>query len=313
MALGFGANARFLAAFESDYGVPSATGWTAVQLSRHGLSAKQNLLANDLLGLGRDPAPPVPGAVSVDGEVGVPTDARAMGFWLKALLGEPASAGTGPYTHTFVSGAPLIPSLSIQAANPDVPLFRTHLGVRLDKATFRLERDGLPGATLSLIAKGEVTDSDFRAASPAQHSPLRFGPLHGQIRKDGQPLGRVVAAEIGYANTLDRIETIRSDGMIDGAEPTAAACTGSITVRFDGTALFEAATTGTPVALDFGYLRDASTSLLIAVHEAWLSRPGLAIEGPAGIQATFEFQGARNAALGRMATVTLTNDVEGYV
>lgn len=283
-----------------------------MQLSRYGLAAKQNLIANDLLGLGRDPSAPVPGAVSVDGEIGVPVDARSFGFWLKALLGSPTTVGAGPYVHTFVSGGASIPSLAIQAANPDVPLYRTHIGVRVDRATIRMERDGLPGATLACIAKGEVTDAGSRDAAPASFAPLRFGPLHGQIKKDGAALGRVVSAELAYSNTLDRIATIRSDGMIDGAEPTAAACTGSITVRFDGTALFDAASSGTPVALEFGYVRDADTSLLVAVHEAWLSRPGLAIEGPAGIQATFEFQGALNTAMGRMATVTLTNDVGGY-
>jgi hypothetical protein len=312
MALGFGANAKFLAAFEAAYGTPPAADYRQVQLARYGVSARQNLLDNDLLGIGRDPAPPVLGAINVDGEIVVPMDARSTGFWLKGLLGPPTTAGAGPYTHTFISGVQALPSLSIQAINPDVPLYRTHSGLRVDSATIRLERENLPSATLACVAQGETVDGAARDETPELYTPLRFGPFQGEVTKDGVLLGRVVSAELAYRNGLDRIETIRSDGLIDGAEPTLAACTGSIVVRFDGTALFDAARAGTPMELVFGYVRDANTSLLFKVHEAYLSRPGLAIEGPAGMQATFEFRGAKNEVAGKMLTATLMNDVGSY-
>ena len=41
-------------------------------------------------------APPVKDAVTADGEVVVPLDAEAFGFWLKAAFGDPATTGTGP-------------------------------------------------------------------------------------------------------------------------------------------------------------------------------------------------------------------------
>ena len=36
-------------------------------------------------------------------------------------------------------------------------------------------------------------------------------------------------------------------------------------------------------------------------------------EGPGGVQASFDFRGARNDVAGRMLTVTLTNDLDGSV
>jgi hemoglobin-like flavoprotein len=39
----------------------------------------------------------------------------------------------------------------------------------------------------------------------------RFGHFNGSITRNGTALGKVVSAEITYANNLDRIETIRSD------------------------------------------------------------------------------------------------------
>jgi hypothetical protein len=97
------------------------------------------------------------GALTCDGEVAVPCDARQIGFWLKALLGEPTTTGTTNFTHSFQSGGATIPSLSLQAINPDVPLRRTHFGARVDSFTLPLRRDGLTSATLSLIAQGEST------------------------------------------------------------------------------------------------------------------------------------------------------------
>ena len=73
-----------------------------------------------------------------------------------------------------------------------------------------------------------------------------------------------------------------------------------------------AATAGTPMELEFGYVRDANTSLIFSVHEAVLSRPSVPIEGPSGIQVTFEFRGAKDPVLGRMLTAVLKNNIAAY-
>lgn len=312
MALGFGANARLIAAYEAVYGTPPAENYHRLGFSRHALSAHQQLIDNDLLGEGRDPAPAQLGAVTCDGEIVVPCDARQIGFWLKGLLGEPTTTGAGAFSHSFRSAAAEIPSLALQAISPDVPLRRTHVGARVDTFTLPLRRDGLTTATLAMVAQGEQTDAADRDDTPILYAPLRFGAFQGTVRKDGAALGRVVSAEIVYRNNLDRIETIRPDGLIDGAEPTVAACTGNIVVRFDGTTLLDAAVAGTLIELEFGYVRDASTSLTFTLHDAVLSRPSLPIEGPAGIQVTFEFRGAKDPAVGRMLTAVLKNDIPTY-
>ena len=37
------------------------------------------------------------------------------------------------------------------------------------------------------------------------------------------------------------------------------------------------------------------------------------VEGPGGVQASFDFRGARNETAGQMLTITLTNDLDGTV
>jgi hypothetical protein len=48
------------------------------------------------------------------------------------------------------------------------------------------------------------------------------------------------------------------------------------------------------------------------VHAVYLPRPRIEISGPQGVQATFDWQAARDSTVGRMCTATLVNDVEIY-
>ena len=100
----------------------------------------------------------------------------------------------------------------------------------------------------------------------------------------------------------------RDGGLIEGADPTIAALTGRIDVRFADTTLIDLAAGGTPVDLEFAYTLSAQAKLVLTAHEVYLPKPKLAVED---VQATFDFRGAKNTAAGRMLTVTLTNDLDG--
>ena len=52
---------------------------------------------------------------------------------------------------------------------------------------------------------------------------------------------------------------------------------------------------------------------MLTAHEVYLPKPKLAVEGPGGVQASFDFRGAKNDGAGRMLTVTLTNDLDGTI
>ncbi|MEF2553583.1 phage tail tube protein [Aurantimonas sp. A2-1-M11] len=64
-----------------------ASGFTRMPFASTSLGAEQPLLNSDLLGYGRDPLAPIKDAVTADGDVVVPLDAEAFGFWLKAAFG----------------------------------------------------------------------------------------------------------------------------------------------------------------------------------------------------------------------------------
>ncbi len=311
MARAYGANAQLLGSFETIYGTPPANGFIKFPFVSSQLGSEQGLIASDLLGTGRDPAQPMRDVINVEGDVVAPVDLRNFGHWLKALLGTPTSSGTGPHVHTYHSGVTNLPSLSLEIGMPEAAAFFMNMGVRVNSMQLTFARSGGANATLNCIAQGESRAAASAGGTPSEAIITRFNQFQGSVKKDGAQLGNVTGAQLTYTNNLEKIETIRSDGKIDGADPTIAALTGTIDVRFADTALIDAATNNTPVALEFGYVIDASRSLLFTAHQVYLPKPKLAISGPGGVQASFNWQAAKPDA-GQMLTVTLTNDVEDY-
>jgi len=91
-----------------------------------------------------------------------------------------------------------------------------------------------------------------------------------------------------------------------------AALTGRIDVRFADTTLMDQALNGTAAALEFSYTISANVSLTITAHAVYLPRPRAEIQGPQGIQVSFDWQAAYDATAGQMCTVTLKNTIAGY-
>ena len=51
---------------------------------------------------------------------------------------------------------------------------------------------------------------------------------------------------------------------------------------------------------------------MFTLPEVYLPRPKQEVSGPAGISATYDWQGAKNTAAGYMLRVNLRNDVAAY-
>ena len=86
MARAQGARAQMALGFETVYGTPPVSGFTKMPFASTSLGSEQPLLNSELLGYGRDPLAPIKDAVTADGDVMVPIDAEAFGFWLKAAV-----------------------------------------------------------------------------------------------------------------------------------------------------------------------------------------------------------------------------------
>ena len=303
-----------LLAFESTYGTAPASGFTRIPFARSTLGAEQPLVDNELLGYGRDPLAPIKDAVTADGEVAIPLDAQALGFWLKGAFGSPTTTDNldGTFDHVFESGKWDLPSISIETGLPEVPRYAMYSGCKVDQITWTMQRAGQLTGAVSLVAQGEAKASTSQGGTPASIALKRFGHFNGSIKRASTALGNVTSVQLTYANNLDRIETIRSDGLIDGADPSIAALTGRIDVRFADETLVDQAIAGDPCELEFAYVLPGGESFTLVVHAVYLPRPRISIDGPQGVQASFDWQAALADSPARMATATLVNSVESY-
>lgn len=314
MARQTGALVAMNAAFESVYGTPPASGYRTFPFAPGSkIGGRRPLLGNELLGFGRDPLAPVLDSVTVDGELIVPIDVENWGMWLKAAFGAPVTTGTTPKVHTFNSGATSLPSLSIEAAYPQVPAYEMVSGLMVDTLRWNMRRGGLVTARVGLIGQGAAAPAGSSGAgTPTSYALQRFGPFNGEVRRAGSLLGNVMEAEVNYSNALDPVGTIRSDGKIDGIDPSVASLSGKCTVRFADLTLFNDAVNGTPAEFGFNYVIGANAQFTFTAHAVYLERPSVPIEGPGGIDVTFEWMAAKGTSPARLCTAVLTNTVASY-
>ena len=313
MSRAYGWNAQLLIAEESEYGVMPQSGYRKIPFISSSLDSEQNLLSSNVLGLGRDPTQPFQDVINVDGDMAVPVDVRNIGVWLKAIFGEPTTTeADGVYTHAFESGKIAIPSYSLEVGLPEVPQFIRFLGVRANSIAFNFQRSGEAQVTLNLMAQCEKGSTTAIDAAPDVYKYTRVSQFQGYIKSGGEFLANITAASATYSNNLEKIETIRNDGLVEAIDLGVASLSGSISARYGDNILLDKAREGTPVDVELGYQLTDTMKLVIECHEVYLPKPKRSIDGPNGIECSYDFQGAKSEELGHMMTIKLINDVDVY-
>ena len=196
---------------------------------------------------------------------------------------------------------------------PEAPRFAMYSGCVLDQISWQLQRSGPLTATAKLVAQGETVADHHRRrharaagaealrAFQRQHHPQRHGARQRGLGRDHlrqQPRPHRDHPQRRPASTAPI--------------PSIAALTGRVEVRFADQVLVNQAIAGDPCELEFGYALPSGESFTFTVHAVYLPRPRIEIAGPQGVQATFDWQAARDTGVGRMCTAFLVNDVEEY-
>jgi hypothetical protein len=309
-----GMNSQVVIDFESTYGTsPATVNGILVPFNSCALQAKQTLTDAATIRGNRNPVAPVPGKIDVSGDITVPVDARAFGYWLKAFCGAPATTGAGdPYTHVFKPGMTQ-PSLVIDKEFTDIGQCLLYNGCKVNQIKMTLGGDNELTATLSILGGKETSGTVAYDATPASLPFARFGNFQGSVKEGGSDIAYLSQVELTISGNLNGDQyCIGSQGFRSDLPEGLLGVSGSVTALFKDAALLDKAISGTESSLELA-LTGGAHSLTIAIPELVYERQTPGISGPQGITIQLPFHGYYdNNADSTSVMFTLINDVASY-
>ena len=303
--------------FETTFGVlPDAADRAGVILpiNTFGLNVNRNKNTAQTLTGRRDPVEPFDGNTEVTGDVTVPVDTRAFGYWLKLLLGVPTTSGTTTYTHVY-NVSDTTPSGIVQCtygtATESYGLFT---GVKCSSMSMTVGGDEELTATFSLAGRDAVYSTTDYDDSASLVTLKRLNNFQAALKKDGTTFATCTSMDFTIDNGLDTsIRTIGGQGMVYDIPEGIMSVTGTMSCLFTDTTLLTAAKNSTEMALELDIAIDASNSLSFKFPEVQLQYQGPTVDGPTGIMAQFPFVAYfANSSDNSVVVATLINDVASY-
>ncbi|OAO02714.1 phage tail tube protein [Roseovarius indicus] len=314
MARHQGINTQFAGVLESSYGTAPGTGFFNLPFISHTLGATHPLEEDDTLS-GRKERAPEKGATEAGGEVVVPLEAESIGFWLTALFGESSTTGVGPYTHVWEAGAVTsLPSLALETWMSAVPHSDMVTGCVAEAMSIEVSPTGKATARITLMAQDATEDTSSNAGTPSDFGEYnRFAATSAALQRNGSALSsKGENGTLTMSNDLDALRGLDGTGLITDIVPGRSIVTFNPTLRFASQAVLSQAIGHTSANMDVAYSTPGGESLTFLMHEIYLPRPKVPIEGPAGVQVTFDGRAVIDPSTDKQMTVTLVNNTESY-
>lgn len=278
------------------------------------LKKDQTLIESDVISGTRNALQPALGRVAVSGDIVIPVDYEAVGYWLKGQFGAPqTTAGEGIYTHKFAVPE-YQPSMVIQKGFPDASKYMIYTGCKINTAEWKFGDDSEMQVTLSILgADRTVADAEYNSAAvTAKYLPISQN--HAYVKLGGTESKIVKSVNFKLDGSLDDSQYVVGGGGVRGDIPEGLMqATGTITAMFTDTSLMSLADAGTKTSLEIGFKMDDKHSLAFNFPEIQIEPHDASISGPSGVEVEIPFRAFWGSDSGNsLVQVTLVNDVEGY-
>lgn len=312
-----GYKSTILMDFETAFGeAPATSAGVRLPVNTIGLNVSRNKNSAETLTGRRDPVEPFDGNVEVAGDVVVPVDTRAFGYWLKLLLGNPTTTeASGKYTHVF-KVVDNNPSGIVQVQYGTNPLtYGLFNGVKAGSMSMTVGGDEELTASFSLVGRSANYSEDNYNANAALVTMKRLNNFQAALKKDNATLATVTQMDITIDNGLDTsIRTIGGQGMVYDIPEGIMSVTGTMTQLFTGLDALNAAENSTELSLEISVSVDDSNKLTLLLPEVQLQFQGPTVDGPTGIMTEYPFVAyfADDSTNNSVVVATLVNDVTSY-
>lgn len=315
MAKGY--KSKLVLGFEETYGVmPDSPKGYDMPFNSYGVSLSRSLNAAETISGTRNPKEPFAGNTDVSGDIVVPVDLIAFGYWLRGLFGAPTTTPDeegASNTHLFKINDDL-ESMWIQtylATSPGNYVLTN--GVKFSTMAIEAGGDGELTATLSTMGSNQTLGTESKAGELTPVSFLRLNNFQASLKLDDVEYGDATAFSLNLDNGLDgEVYTIGSGGTRGDIVEGLGTVSGSMTVLFKDADLVAAALAGTKKSGELIFTRPEG-SLSFSFQEFLLQAKTPEISGPAGIRLDMEWQaffesGSNQSAL----TAKLVNTHPSY-
>lgn len=310
-----GRKAQLLLDYETTFGTdPAAAAAIAMPFNSIGIKANQNLSEDNTIRNRRDPAMPSRGNIDVAGDVVVPVDLVAIGYWLRAAFGAPEKTGEapGPYTHVWKPGDTQ-PSLVLERGFTDIGVYEKFNGCKIGKIGLSFGGDADLAATISIMGAKQTVGAASYDGTPTAVTLTKFHQFQAVIKEGGSAIATVTQATLDIEFSLDGdAYTIGSQGARADICEGLMQISGNLTALFADNALLQKAVQGTESSLEIT-LTSGTSSLKFELPELMYGRTSPTVEGPQGVRIELPYRAYYEDATAAAAiVVTLVNGQATY-
>jgi len=308
-----GSGIRLIGVTDTAYRTPPVTPDAVIlPFVSHGVAASETRDTDETIDGYRGQNRSVAGAQTLNGPVQVNAAPQTIGFWLKHLIGTPASStATGVTTHVFtpaMSGAAALPpSFTLEqdmgAGFTSGSRYIRHLGCRVASCAISLGPTGFvqftptitgSNATIGATALDSTPTDTGHAAFEALAAALVFGA--GSLVLD------VAKLDLALTNNLDEDTLTVGSGGLRGDLPEGKfGCTGTLDTLVKDDALVQQALTDTDTSLVLTLKRgtgdgtDGNEQLTISIPAIVFAKNTPVVPGPKGLRLTGNFTSHRTS------------------
>jgi len=302
--------------YETTYGtIPTSGEATMIQLpyNTFDMGSDEEMIDPQTIRGNRYQAEPAFGNISVMGSASVPIDVRNIGYWLRLLLGNPSTSGSGTYTHTF-DPANSLPSMTIEQGFSDVSVYNVFSGVKVNSMSMTFEPSQEVTANIEMLGKAESSPaSSSRDTSPNTVVFDRYNAKNISMEKGGASISTISKIDLTIRNELaDNIYCLDGTGFRNSLPETNFVVEGTMETLFEDASIYNEAISGTETSLEIT-LASGTNSLVFYIYELKFPRKPLSSSGsePVFLELPFKAYFQDNAQSVPLR-VTLVNDVANY-